>query len=493
MSSIRRKLVVTLLVGMLSFYAILTVVFYLYAERVLIRHFDDSLSQQLTTFTRMTERERDEFDFDFEQLRLPEFEPSHDDPSYYQAWDQSGATLERSPSLRGTDLPRPDEAFNQPTFVDLTLPSGDPGRAVILRFWPDVEGRRTRQRLAGVDYQVDMMIARSRAPLNEAQSTLLRSFFAFALILPLGTVLIVRWATGHGLGSLKRIAEEIESVRPDNLSHRFDDTSLPRELLPISDRLNDLLDRLRGAFARERRVTADIAHELRTPLAELRVLAEVELEQNPDGADYLHSVLAIAQQMEHLVTTLLAISRTEAGLESAVMEPVDLVKVLEDCWRTQRAQAEEKGVDYSFLVGLAAEGEQTDSVWIDTDPALLSGVLNNLLSNAVSYVPPEGKIRCEVSGENERWILTIGNTTHDLTEEDLPHLFEPMWRKEASRSEQAHHGLGLSLVRAYATLLDARVKVDLPGPDWFQITLDLPATTTVPQAERPPEQRQKVS
>jgi len=470
---------------MLSFYAILTLVFYFYAERVLVKHFDDSLSQQLSTFTRMTEREKDEFDFDFEQLRLPEFEPSREDPGYYQAWDRSGRTLERSPSLGRADLPRAEHASDQPTFVDVLLPNGDPGRAVVLRFWPRVEGRRTQQRLSGVDYQVDMMVARSRSSLDQAKSTLLQSFFVFALILPFGTVLIVRWATGHGLLALNGIAEEISSLRPDNLSHRFDGARLPRELLPISERLNDLLQRLREAFERERRVTADIAHELRTPLAELRVMAEVELEQKPNGDEYLQAVLAIAQQMEHLVTTLLAISGTEAGLETPVLERVDLVQVLEECWRAQREDAERKQIACLF--------ERTESVWIHSDAALLSRVLTNLLSNAVSYAPKRGEIRCHSRSENGRALLEIGNTTHDLTNEDLAHLFEPLWRKEASRSEQAHHGLGLSLVKAYARLLDLRVAVDLPRSDWFQITLDLPAVTAAAQVSEPRDGRRMVS
>ena len=469
---------------MLSFYAILTLVFYFYAERVLVKHFDDSLSQQLSTFTRMTERERDEFDFDFEQLRLPEFEPLREDPGYYQAWDQSGRTLERSPSLGGADLPRPEHTSDQPTFVDVLLPNGDPGRAVVLRFWPRVEGRRTQQRLSGVDYQVDMMVARSRSSLDQAKSTLVQSFFVFGLILPLGTVLIVRWATGHGLSALNRIADEISSLRPGNLSHRFDGAKLPRELLPISERLNDLLQRLREAFERERQVTADIAHELRTPLAELRVMAEVELEQNPKGDEYLQAVLAIAQQMEHLVTTLLAISRTEAGLETPVLERVDLVQILDECWHTEREESERKQIAYVC--------EQPESVWIHSDPALLSRVLTNLLSNAVSYAPKGGEIRCRSRSENGRALLEIGNTTRDLKKEDLAHLFEPLWRKEASRSEQAHHGLGLCLVKAYASLLDSRVVADLPRPDWFQITIDLPATEAAP-ASKPREGRRMAS
>jgi signal transduction histidine kinase len=199
-------------------------------------------------------------------------------------------------------------------------------------------------------------------------------------------------------------------------------------------------------------------------------MAEVELEQKPDGDEYLQAVLAVTQQMEHLVTTLLSISRTEAGLETAVLDEVDVVQVLNECWSTQQEDAEKKRAKYRF--------EGPDSAWIHSDPALLSRVLTNLLSNAVSYVPPGGEIRCDIRSENGRVLLDIGNTTHDLRKEDLPHLFEPLWRKEASRSEQAHHGLGLCLVKAYARLLDSSVVADLPHPDWFRITLDLPAAAS---------------
>jgi hypothetical protein len=104
-SSIRRKLLVSLLAGMLSFCAILTLVFYFYAERVLVKHFDDSLSQHLSTFTRMTERERDEFDFDFEQLRLPEFATIRPGTRVERLWSGPrlcGARIYPVPSRRPT-------------------------------------------------------------------------------------------------------------------------------------------------------------------------------------------------------------------------------------------------------------------------------------------------------------------------------------------------------------------------------------------------------
>ena len=110
-----------------------------------------------------------------------------------------------------------------------------------------------------------------------------------------------------------------------------------------------------------------------------------------------------------------------------------------------------------------------------TDPALFRGILDNLLSNAVSYIRPGGEVRCVVreSADDDAVVLEIRNPTDGLKSEDLLHVREPFWRKDAARSDSDHFGLGLCSAEAYARLLNVAVDIELDG-DEFVVALPLP-------------------
>src|ERR1700683_4484395 len=139
-------------------------------------------------------------------------------------------------------------------------------------------------------------------------------------------------AVRRGLRPLRQLGTEADGIDAGSLDHRFSREELPRELVPIAQQFNSLLERIDEAFVRERRFTSDAAHELRTPIAELRRLAEVALKW-PDRSEAernYRDVWEVAEHMESLVATLLAIARCRAGTAAVSLQPVDLTGVVKE-------------------------------------------------------------------------------------------------------------------------------------------------------------------
>jgi two-component system sensor histidine kinase QseC len=237
---------------------------------------------------------------------------------------------------------------------------------------------------------------------------------------------------------------------------------MPEELRPITSRLNDLLGRLEESFDRERRFSADLAHELRTPLAELRSLAEVELAW-PEGKDsgQHRATLNIALQMEAMVTRLLEMARSENGEISLQTEPVLMAPLLNEVWQPLADKAKRKQLAFTFNVPPDAA--------IQTDRALFRSILTNLLANAVEYTPQNG--RGEINWRKDTGELTVSNTVHDLGAADVPHLFERLWRKDKSRTGNDHCGLGLALSQTFAGFLGFNLKAGLNSERTLTISL----------------------
>ncbi len=279
-------------------------------------------------------------------------------------------------------------------------------------------------------------MARSREGLDQALLLLLLGVVVAGLVLPACAGLLVCRIVRHGLWPLYQVARQASSMDARRLDLRFPTEGMPGELLPICRRLNQLFERLDQAFRRERRFTADAAHELRTPIAELRSLAEV------------------------------ALARCESGHQVIERREVDLPGLVRDVWK--RFEAESKGKEIAAAVRIPSQ------LTVKTDPALLGAILTNVFSNAVAHTPRAGKMELEAADDGDSVRITVSNTSDQLTPDDLEHLFEPFWRKDQARSDARHAGMGLSLVEAYARLLDIELGVDLPSNDRFRLVLKFP-------------------
>lgn len=501
MSSIRRRLIVGILVSLLVILAGSGTALYVRVRAALFHDFDAALLAKARALATLARRDPgNRIEFDFAEDLMPEFERSRH-PEYFEIRLEDGRVLEKSPSLgdarlaiqnpdpnsvegdrfhdpdQGRDTDREGDGRHERRFGEavrfqaLELPNGRAGRAVALRFVPQAE----HEEESGHDEKAEsppsgpwavVVVARNTDELQELLGSLLAGLAGIGILLPVIVALMAALIVRHGLRPLDRLAREAGTIHSGTLSHRFPETGMPAELAPICTRLNDLLHRLQEAFARERRFTADVAHELRTPVAELRSTAEVALLDPADLPGVRHAVsesLDIALQMEKLIDALLSITRCEAGIRTLNLQSVVLDDALRQAWKPIESRARTRRISVSWEI---PEGTE-----VNTDPDLLQVILGNLLSNAVDYSTEEGRVACRAETRGEKVHLSVTNPAPDLDRDDLPHLFEPFWRKDKARSDASHTGLGLALVSAAASLLGAEPDARLS--DSGQLTVEI--------------------
>lgn len=430
---------------------------YLAARESLFDRFDDALRAKALAIGSVTRAEANGVNVAFDDRFLRGFD---DDKArdFFHLWDDQGRTLARSDSLGRRDelawrRGRPD----RPARWNVTLPNGEPGRAVAFAFMPRGDDGPGRGK-AGVR----LTVASEREELDEELWQLLGLSAATAVLLIGATAVSIPFVLRRGLRPLDRLAAQTARIDAGSLATRLTTTELPDELQPIADRLNELLARLERSFERERRFSADLAHELRTPLAELRSTAECALKW-PDARDpgTDRESLAIIENMETLVTQMLALARGEQGQIAASLEPVRVDELVADVWRrfAPQAAARQLAVSVSFA-----------PVTGSADPALLRLIVANLLTNAVEYTPVAGTIDLVVETDGTRAVLRVTNTVAGFDPADVDRLFDRFWRKEAARGG-THLGLGLALAQSFATAMNWHLAARLDSSTHLSFTL----------------------
>lgn len=466
MKSIRRQLTRKLLIGIAVLLACGAVGVYFATRAALLEEFNHTLRAKASAISSAVEERGKRVSFEFSEEFMREFDEGVP-VNFFQLRRPDGVTIRRSRSLGKADLPSRFGSFRRPRIWNLTLPSGFRGRAIGYRFLPR-EGFREAD--GQPESELTVVVASDRRELDETLALLALVLAGFGAVLLVGIGLLVPRILREEMAPLDQLAGQATRINADSLGLRFPTDSLPSELAPISNRLNDLLARLQRAFEHEREFSADLAHELRTPIAELRSLAEFGL-QWPDarGDEANSDALAIAGQMENIVGQLLALRRSETGQLPVAAERIVLADFIEDIWKAFAEKSEQKQVQ---LVRAVAEG-----LAIESDSVMIRSILTNLIDNAVEYTPPGGCVRIESKGNDGSFELRVANTVEHLKEADVPKLFERFWRKDPARSNQKHSGLGLPLARAFAHVLGCQLMAALETNGSLVLTLSGPITS----------------
>jgi two-component system, OmpR family, heavy metal sensor histidine kinase CusS len=446
--SLRGRLIVWLLAGI----GLLLTAAGLFLDRAigsrLRQGFDAGLIAEARSVMAVTEQQDGRVALELSPGLMPEFESARR-PDYFQLWVE-GRVLARSPSLAGRDLPRPASPSRRFRFDDLTLPDGRRGRRVEITFHPQTEPDDERKAgpSAGAGSSATLVVARGSEELDAFLASLHRTLALFILGLLLGSALLVRAVTAYALRPLDNLARRLEAIDAGSLREAVVIDGAPTELIPTIEHLNGLLARLAESFERERTFSANLAHELRTPLAELRAVTDVALKWPDDPASLL-AALGEARgsglQMEKIVVNLLALARYDGGQHTLHLSKVPLRETVDACWRAAAAEAEGRG--------LTAALEIPEGLTLVTDQEKLELILSNLLANAVAYGSPGGRITCAVSASEGRFTLSVVNPTTELDPGELSRIFDRFWRRDTARSDGRHMGLGLSLVAALCELL----------------------------------------
>lgn len=448
--SLRVRLGITVSVVLAGVVASFALAIHAIAARALLQDLDDRLAGEASAVGGMVEQGDDGIP-ELEYESLSGFEASAR-PAYYQIWLDDGRVLARSPSLGGRDLVwRPGRSAG-PRYSDVVLPDGRAGRALQLRTQARPEDATgPGSGLAGRAQSVTLVVARGTEPVAATLSSVRHWLWALAIVTLLTGSGAVFVALSRGLRPVNAYATALSQVDDTRLQAISAAAPLPAELDPIRDKLDQLLARLAESFARERRFTADVAHELRTPIGALRTILEVAQLRERSGDAYRAAIAEAAQvttQMQALVENLLLMSRADNRQIQVQRRRVLLRDVVDESWAAFEARGRGRGLTFSNQLPPAAS--------IDSDPEKLRIIVSNLLANAVEYTVPGGAI--VVRGGTGGIGLEVWNSGPDIPADVLPRLFDRFFRADPARAaDQGHAGIGLSLVKSISDLLDMEV------------------------------------
>ncbi len=405
----------------------------------------------------LTTREDHVIESEFNSDSMPEYDDD-ETPSFFQLQFQDGTVINGSESMEDLDAPIPQLGKEDKLIGNIDLEDRDSGRFVLLRVRPinetpdEVEEEEADEEdvlfdiPASVDANtatVTIFIARSREDFDQVLGFIFASIGTIILFVLSGLYFLVRRSLKLGLFPIEEINSQIEQIDPDSQDGRITLSAPPEELTSIIEELNSLLARVDQVVTRERRFTSDVAHELRTPISELRTACEVGSLSTDDAEStqlFFADINDIALQMEQVVSNLLSLSRGDQDGATVLEEEIQLNRFITDCWTRFSELANEKRVELDCRID--------KDLAITTDREKLSLIVRNLLENAITYSVPGSRIRCLLEPGNPSVNLIFENRAANLCTEDLRHLFDRFWRKETSRSEANHSGLGLSIVKA---------------------------------------------
>lgn len=239
----------------------------------------------------------------------------------------------------------------------------------------------------------------------------------------------------------KQVTRPVEQLSQGAQEGRCETDGPVQELNALAEAFNDAQDQLEGQLERERAFTRGAAHELKTPLAIIRTHAEAlgeDIAPEKRG-EYLNIILEESDCMGQLVGRLLELTRLESGV-ALNMAPLNLADVVREEWSPLALQLEQKKVSLSL---------ELEEVWLEGDRERLKEAVGNLASNALRHVEKGKRIQVSLVRKGEQVRVSVYNDGPVIPDKDLPHLFEPFYRGDKSRSrDSGGTGLGLAIVRA---------------------------------------------
>jgi len=384
---------------------------------------------------------------------------------YARVLDTTRHTVEESPGMSSL---LPAGLFPSPVALDR-----DP-RGSLLRRLPDGRVYLLMAAWAGANHrrwllQVALGITHEDAAISD---------YGRKLVLALLVAVLLSAAAGHtiasrGLRPLDEITRAAERVTAAQLHERVGPARWPRELVTLARAFDSMLERLEGSFERLSRFSADLAHELRTPVNTLMGEAEVALARARTPQEYrevVESSLEEYARLARMIDGLFFLARAEN--QQAPLKPVmlDARAELDAVRDYYEAMAEEQGV------ALVCSG----TARLFADPDLFRRAVSNLISNALRYTPSGGRITISSEELLAATIVAVTDTGAGIPPENLPRIFDRFYRADPSRSEPSEgSGLGLSIVKAIVELHGGSCSAQSTPCEGTTISLCFPRLTPV--------------
>ncbi len=293
--------------------------------------------------------------------------------------------------------------------------------------------------------------------------------------LPLA-VLLVWLALVRGIKPLALLERRIRARKSDDMSP-LDETAVPEEVAPLVSSINDLLSRLKVSLTTQKRFLADAAHQLKTPLAGLRMQADLAQRETNAGElkKSLKQIGLASIRATHTVNQLLALARAETTGRSLAKQRVDLGQIVAEVMADSVPRALEKHIDLGYD-GPAAGDQAT---LLNGNPTLLKELVRNLLDNAIAYTPERGLVTLRLLTDRFSGVsvLLVEDSGPGIPEAERELVFQPFYRVLGTNVDGS--GLGLAIVMEIATQHDATISIeDALSPGSATVTESEPPAAT---------------
>ncbi|MEA3336332.1 MAG: ATP-binding protein [Chloroflexota bacterium] len=301
-----------------------------------------------------------------------------------------------------------------------------------------------------------------------------------ALILPLVGILFASTAFRRYATPLTDVMAAADAVAAGDLSARVSETG-PGEFGQLARSFNHMAEELEQENQRRRNLTADVAHELRTPLQIIQGNLEGILDGIYEPTDeHVGATLEETRALARLVQDLRTLSLAESGELPMAWQDVEVGELLEDVRTSFVGQAEAAGVDIE-VVTHPGTSDSIDSLRIMADEGRLNQALSNLLSNALRHTPAGGKIILEAMATPAAVSIRITDTGEGILPENLPYIFDRFWRADPSRSHSsgAGSGLGLAITRQLVQAHRGQISVTSRAGEGTTFLIELPADGSI--------------
>ena len=425
---------------------------WLVAQGIASKPFDRGLEYNVQALAQLVTVQENRLQINLPQSARDILRADDSDRIYYQVLGTHGEVLSGD-----KDFP-PLGAEERPVPGDVRLRDGEMrGEDVRIAYtWVGTDGRVAGNPVALVQV-AETLEKRSTLAGEIIKGVMLPQF----VILPLA-VLLVWLALARGIKPLSELESRIRARKPDDLSP-LDDSVVPQEVAPLVSSINGLLTRLKDSIATQKRFLADAAHQLKTPLAGLRMQADLAQREGSSAEELKQSLRLIGHssvRATHAVNQLLALARAESSGRSIAKQRCDLARLTIDVVQDCVPRALERRIDLGY------DGAQPGAagVMLDGNPTLLAELLRNLLDNAINYTPPNGVVTARVLADpfGKVLLLQVEDSGPGIAPSERELVFQPFYRVLGNGSEGS--GLGLAIVREIAEQHAAEVTVQDAHP-----------------------------
>jgi signal transduction histidine kinase len=324
-----------------------------------------------------------------------------------------------------------------------------------------------------------IQVAASLEPLVEVERRIFFLMLGTVLLGTAATIVGAGWLAGSAVSPIAAVTAQAEAITPGIVGNRITAHADVAEFKGLVGVLNRMLERLEGALQQQRRIIADLGHDLRTPLTAMHGELEVALRSDRSPKEYRAVLESCLEEVEHLSSigeALVLLARIEAGELTPELSSTDLSILAEDAASRVRSRSEGRDI--------TVRGPPGESALAHVDSKMIGLVLDHLLYNAIQHTPEGTHIAVTVVTGDGRAIVSVEDSGAGIPDDLLPHLFERLYRTDKARTRSAGAGLGLTISAAIIDAHTGSIQASRSDLGGLKVSLRLPL---VSQQQREPK------